>query len=147
MARLSKDIRAIGDLIAAYARALDQRDWPAILDIFTEDAKAYEDDVVGPGAIAALNRQRLAEAGATMHFLGHQTIVVDGDSATAVSQIRVFRIGAGASAGKTFEIMGEYHDQLRRTPAGWRISRRHFDRRIVLGSPDWLPAPESRPAG
>jgi ketosteroid isomerase-like protein len=142
MARLSKDIRAIGDLVAAYARALDKRDWPAILDIFTEDATAYEDNVIGPEAIAGLNRERLAEAGSTMHFIGHQTIAVDGDTATAVSQIRVFRIGAGASEGKTFEIMGEYHDELRRTSKGWRIFYRQFDRRIVIGKPDWLARPQ-----
>ena len=132
------DHRAIGDVIATYARALDLRDWALAMAQFTDNAEAYEAATPGPEAIIAFNRLRLEGCGPTMHFLGHQTIRIEQDRAFAVTQVRAFHIGKGRREGITYEVMGEYHDELLRTAQGWRIARRRFDRRLVQGDPDVL---------
>jgi 3-phenylpropionate/cinnamic acid dioxygenase small subunit len=131
----TEDYRAIGEVIATYARALDTRDWNLAKAQFTDDAEAYEAGTPGPDAIIAFNRQRLDGCGATMHFLGHQTIRLAGDRAFAITQVRAFHVGIGVREGLTYEVMGEYHDDLVRTLRGWRIARRRFDRRLMLGDP------------
>lgn len=125
-----EDCRAIGDVIVTYARALDLRDWALAMAQFTDNAEAYEAATPGPEAIIAFNRLRLEGCGPTMHFLGHQTICVE--------QVRAFHVGKGRREGVTYEVMGEYHDELLRTAQGWRIARRRFDRRLVQGDPGVL---------
>jgi hypothetical protein len=132
------DYRAISEVISTYARALDLRDWALARAQFTDAAEAYEAALPGPEAIVAFNRSRLDGCGPTMHFLGHQSIGVDGDRAHAVTQVRAFHVGKGAKQGATYEVMGEYHDELARTARGWLIARRRFDRRLVLGDPGVL---------
>ena len=132
------DHRTIGEVIVTYARALDLRDWALAKAQFTDNAEAYEAVAPGPEAIIAFNRSRLDGCGPTMHFLGYQSIRVDQDRAHAVTQVRAFHVGKGAKAGASFEVMGEYHDELARTARGWLIARRRFDRRLVQGDPGVL---------
>jgi hypothetical protein len=138
MNTLFDDHRAIAEVISTYARALDLRDWELAKAQFTENAQAYEAAARGPEAIIAFNRSRLDGCGPTMHFLGHLSIHVDQDRARAISQVRAFHVGKGAKEGATFEVMGEYHDELVRTRQGWRIAQRRFDRRLTQGDPGVL---------
>ena len=62
-----------------------------------------------------------------------------GDGARSRVYVRAFHLGIGQASGKTYEMGGEYRDELRRTPEGWRITRREgvvfweIGSRAVLG--------------
>lgn len=138
MSSSTLDRLAVGDVIATYARALDTRNWELAKSQFTPGALAYEVKTPGPEAIVAMNRSRLAPCGPTMHFLGHQTVRFEGERAFAVTQVRAFHQGRGATEGITYEVMGEYHDELVKVGDRWLIDRRRFDRRLIEGDPGLL---------
>ena len=59
-------------------------------------------------------------------------------AARCVCQVRAFSAGIGASAGRSYELLGEYRDQLVRTADGWRIARRELRIHHEIGSRDVL---------
>ena len=78
--------------------------------------QAGADEIVA--AAAARRSQRISGPGSgSRHFVTTLTVEVAGDLATAVSYY-AFLTG-NALAGT-----GTYHDELARTEAGWRITRR-----------------------
>jgi hypothetical protein len=117
------------DIIATldrYAEVLDRRDWPGLADVFTPDAemdfgvwKATSCD-----DITSNIRSFLDSCGPSQHLLGNYRIELDGDTATSRCYIRVMHFGKGEHEGKTYEMWGEYADDLVRTPDGWRSRRR-----------------------
>jgi hypothetical protein len=121
------DARArIADLLVRSCRAVDDRDPGAVAALFLTDAE-IADDVSGrtfPTAAAfvrfAVGR---AAAGTTRHVLEHGEIAVDGTRATSRSSVTVEHARSG---GRCVTIGGRYEDELRETPAGWRIARRRF---------------------
>lgn len=119
----------IQDLIARYTSALDRRSWEEFDALFTADAYL---DYTSTGGIAgslaehkAYNARVLPSFQGTQHLMGLPVVVVDGDTATArticfnpmvVDDEHVFFVGLW------------YHDDLVRTAAGWRFSRRVEER-------------------
>lgn len=61
----------------------------------------------------------------TMHMIGNAIIKVDGDTATAEYYTIAAHVPATTDGGRGFPILGGavYQQELRRTPAGWRICR------------------------
>lgn len=115
------------DLIGRYAFAIDDRDWAALDDLFTEDGRV---DFTATGSIAGTVAELqtfLAEAFAAIessqHLMGSTVVSIDEIRGTATARTMclnplVFEGGALA----TFAI--RYEDRLVRTPAGWRFAER-----------------------
>jgi hypothetical protein len=123
---------AIVEALARLAAATDARDWPTVSAVFTADATGY--GAHGVEAIVARMRAHLDGCGPTQHLLGNHRVTVHGETAHSLSYARVYHRGAGDMAGSFFECMGEYDDSWVRDPGGaWRLTRRHFDMRIMLG--------------
>jgi hypothetical protein len=78
-------------------------------------------------------RSFLGGCGPSQHLLGNYDVTVSGDSARSVCKARVLHVGAGDRADRTYECCGNYHVELVRTPAGWRLQRREFEVTISLG--------------
>lgn len=127
---------AVQDVITLYATVMDTRDWPRLAEVFAEDVHTTYggQSVDGLGAVTTHIASHLDGCGPSQHLLGNHRIVITGDEATAVTSVRVIHLGAGErSSLSPYDSIGEYHDRLRRTDAGWRIVERRLDVRINRG--------------
>ena len=109
-----------------YAEVLDTRDWPGLAEVFTADVDmdfgAWHG--VSLDEVTANIRSFLDGCGPSQHLLGNYRVELEGDTATSRCYIRVMHFGKGEHEGKTYEMWGEYEDELVRTPDGWRSCKR-----------------------
>jgi len=128
------------DTVNRYATALDSRDWALLDEVFTPDAVGdFGAGVLnGREALRDLMKRMLGGSGPSQHLLGNHRVELDGDRARCVCQVRAFSAGTGSAASRHYELLGEYRDQLVRTPDGWRIARREMTVRHEIGTRDVL---------
>jgi ketosteroid isomerase-like protein len=112
--------RAIERLIIDYAAHNDASDWDAVAALYVPEGRmsrptAPDDFIEGQGAILAAFKSRPART--TRHICANIRVTVDGDTATATSQILLF---TGHEAPK----VGSYADKFTRTANGWRFVER-----------------------
>lgn len=132
--QLSRRVQRLEDqadiwrLFMTYKRVLDQRDFHAYASLFTEDAEWIGNlgKVIGPEQIERLLAETLEvwddDRERTHHLVLNPVIDVDGDTATAESNWGY--VTRDADDSPVFSMLGRYLDELRRTPDGWRFSRR-----------------------
>jgi 3-phenylpropionate/cinnamic acid dioxygenase small subunit len=134
------DRTAVIDTVNRYAAALDSRDWALLDEVFTPDAVGDfgRGPLIGREALRDLLRRVLGGSGPSQHLLANHRVELGGDTARCVCQVRAFSAGAGQAAGRSYELFGEYRDQLVRTPEGWRIARREMTIRHEIGTRDVL---------
>ncbi|ORW09996.1 nuclear transport factor 2 family protein [Mycobacterium kyorinense] len=121
------DCQDISDVLVRYATGIDRRDWPLFRTVFTEDCELDYGDIgawTGVDAVTEFMRQAHAMAGRTLHRLTNQVITVDGDSAEARTYVDALIMVGDNKSGVNG--IGYYDDELVRTDAGWRITRRRF---------------------
>ncbi|AFC56555.1 MULTISPECIES: nuclear transport factor 2 family protein [Mycobacterium avium complex (MAC)] len=129
------DEAAIRDLIAGYALALDAGDVDGCVRLFAPDGEflAYGRTFAGHDGIADMFRA----AARGLHLTGVSRITVDGDRASARSQVLFVR------AGDLQLRPALYDDELTRVDGQWRFARRRC-RFITSGglaeSPEVTPA-------
>lgn len=136
------DRSAVIETVIRYATALDARDFALLDEVFTADVTCDlgAGPIEGREALRSALGRMLGGRGPSQHLLGNHVVEIEADAARCTSQVRAFAAGAGAAAGRTYELFGEYRDELERTPDGWRIARRvmrvRHERgdRAVLGS-------------
>jgi ketosteroid isomerase-like protein len=123
-----------------YATALDARDWALLDEVFTPDAVGDygAGELKGREALRRMVSGMLGGSGPSQHLLANHRVELEGDAARCVCQVRAFSAGAGPAAGRSYELLGEYRDQLVRTPDGWRIARREMRIRHEIGTRDVL---------
>ena len=121
------DRAAIIDVTHAYCWALDDKNWAALDQVFTDDASAYLiEELHGLEAIKARIDRALKPMDRTQHVVvGHQ-IVIDGDRARCRCNLQAQHVRKAAHGGPNFIIGGRYEDELVRTSAGWRIAYRRL---------------------
>ena len=130
------------DIVAVqnrYGEACDRRDWALFDQVFTADVVteySAPPETGRAGRVASI-RSHLGGCGDTQHLLGNHNVQVDGDEAEASCYVRAFHRGAERPE-LTYEMFGVYHDRLRRTPDGWRITFRRLEVRFELGTRDVL---------
>jgi ketosteroid isomerase-like protein len=112
---------AIEKLIIGYAAHNDAADWDAVAALYVPDGRmsrpiAPDDFIEGRDAILAAFKARPPRT--TRHICANIRVWVDGDSATAESQIMLF------TAKDATPLVGSYHDRLIRTADGWRFTER-----------------------
>jgi hypothetical protein len=75
--------------------------------------------------VVAHIRSFLDGCGPSQHLLGnHRIEFTADDTANSACYVRVMHFGKAAHEGKTYEMWGEYRDELVRTAAGWRSRKR-----------------------
>ena len=137
---MADDRSQIIDTVVGYATAADTRDWSLLDDVFIPDCVGD----FGPfqlrdrDGIRAMMSSMLDGCGPTQHLLGNYRIAIDGDRATCTSAIRAFHAAKDPGTPQTYELFGEYRDDLIRTPAGWRIAKRSMRVFHELGTQDIL---------
>lgn len=120
------DHRKITRVLDRYAEALDTRRWELLSAVFVPELEFDFGEWTATSreeAVATI-RTYLEDCGPTQHLLGNYRIDVNGDTASSSVYVRAFHLGVGAAIGKTYEMGGEYRDELRRTAEGWRSYRR-----------------------
>lgn len=122
-------INECSELIAAYAYHVDRRQYAELAALFTEDGVLERPHltVAGRENILAAMHQR-PEGTATRHMNGLPHFeMVTADEAHAVTYMIMY-IVEGTDEGPN-EVpgtagMGEFHDEFRRMPGGWKIAKR-----------------------
>jgi len=119
------DRSAISELLVRYATAQDARDWELLASCFTDDARLDYDTsgVFDRPQFIEHCRVGLAPMKATLHYVTNHVVDVDGDHARSTSYVLAQHVRAD---DVTFTLGGSYHDELVRTPDGWRIAARRF---------------------
>ena len=130
--------RACLRLMTDYCTHLDNRDVDAFLALYLPEASwrrvGQEPiiDLAGPDAIRGFI-DRLSKATVSRHLVINPVVtVVDADNALGVCIGMVVRGPAGKLPVpmRGLELLVEYRDIYKRTPAGWRIALREMTRLI-----------------
>jgi uncharacterized protein (TIGR02246 family) len=110
------DDRAIRDLIACYALALDTDDIDRCVDLFTDDGAfvVFGREFNGRDQIRAM----FESAPRGLHLTGVSSVEVSGDAATARSQVLLVEAGTQHLRPALFD------DELSRDGRQWRFRRR-----------------------
>jgi len=127
-------------VIDRYATALDRRDWELLDQVFSEDLTFDAGEWVMKTRVDYVRTVRgyLDGCGPTQHLLGNYRIQLQESGATSQCYVRAFHRGLGELADTTYEMGGEYRDELQRTAQGWRIHHRILEVRFEMGSRDVL---------
>jgi hypothetical protein len=114
------------DVLFRYSAGVDSFDNAAVRSVLADEIWAQygnSEPVTDPDALAAW----IGEATATIvwqhHLLSPYTVEIDGDRAKVLSYLtsyQVFRENPDAAV----VLVARYHDELKRTPGGWKINRR-----------------------
>ena len=123
------DVEAIKQLKARYFRLMDNKEWDAWGEVFTQEARlqwgeAEEDSATGRAGIVAAVSRAVGPAVTCHHGHMPEIAVQDADQASA--------IWAMEDIVQTPEYdlhgYGHYSDEYRRVDGKWRISRTHLTR-------------------
>ncbi len=139
------------DLFNRYADALDQRNWPTLTSLFTEDSafgysrslgfdagEAEHDLFEGRDNIVATISRLIESLSATHHFMSNYVVDADpgGNSARASAYFRAYHAGKGARAHLFEESLGRFDLETVRIRSEWKIRRMHEVIMIMLGTSD-----------
>jgi uncharacterized protein (TIGR02246 family) len=132
---MTYDDAGIRELLAGYALALDAGDFEECVQLFAPDGEflVYGKTFAGRDAIAGMFR----DAARGLHLTGSARIEVDGQRATARSQVLFVR------AGDLQLRPALYDDELTRVDGRWRFARRRCRFITSAGLAD---SPEVSPA-
>jgi ketosteroid isomerase-like protein len=134
--RLLEDQLAIQRLINTWGPAVDTGRSREAAGIWTEDGILQSDVSLleGPSAVAAMvegeGQQELIRQGCA-HVQAFPLVRVDGDSATATSYSHVYR--HTPDGGHEVWRVSANRWEFRRTPSGWRVTRRVVQ--VIDGGP------------
>ncbi len=132
------DRMEIRDLVTAYTRAVDTRDWDALDEVFTSDAVLDYSSVGGPVdslvVVKPWVERGLRGFDRYQHVIGQVAIELPapeqaqvGDTAKVTAYLVNPMVAKAPDGTETlWEVGGYYHHDLVRTPDGWR-SRRSVD--------------------
>ncbi|MBV9001430.1 MAG: nuclear transport factor 2 family protein [Solirubrobacterales bacterium] len=121
-----QDRTDIADVLYRYSSSVDSFDTDGVRSTLADDIWAQYgngDPVEGGDKLAAW----IAEATATViwqhHLLNVYNISIDGDHAKTLSYLTSYQVFE-ENPEAAIILVARYHDELRRTPDGWKISKR-----------------------
>lgn len=119
----------IEDVLTRYAWALDSKQFDELDGVFTPDAHLdYTSSGGEAGAypdVKAWLAKVLPHFPAYQHLVTNKHITINGDRATSRAEFYNPMVMAQRDGTTSiFFVGGEYHDDLLRTPNGWRITNR-----------------------
>lgn len=122
-----EDRQDVSDVLIRYATGIDGRDWDLFRTVFTDDCDVDYGDIGhwrSVDEITEFMNRAHAMAGHTMHRVTNIAVTIDGDRATARAYVDALIMAQDNATG--VQAAGSYDDELVRTDAGWRITRRRF---------------------
>ncbi len=143
----------IQDLVYHYSDCIDQRNFDALVDVFSEDAhidySVFGGAVGNPTETIAFLKQALTAFKTYQHLNANVQIRVDGDTATGrVMCFNPSDLKLGKGKSHLFMLGLWYRDKYVRTAAGWRIQERVEEKSWTFNLPDFMnfddvPAPKT----
>jgi hypothetical protein len=135
------DRLALSDVLDAYARGIDTKDFVLVRSLFTDDAALDYTAFGGPKGTAAEVFDWIGNAVTafpmTQHHITNRVFSIEGDTATGTADLLAV-MGMGAGDGKLNMMFtgGIYKDTFARTPSGWKISQRICDAGWMASGPE-----------
>ncbi|MEQ8803473.1 nuclear transport factor 2 family protein [Haliea sp.] len=133
------------DLVFFYSHLIDTKSFDTLREVFTEDAhidySAFGGSVGNLEETIAYLKQAVADEifPNSQHLNANLQFTVNGDSATGrVMCFNPMEMKLPDGGLQVFLIGLWYVDEYRRTPAGWRISRRVEEKSWVFNAPDFM---------
>lgn len=120
MSTETETLRQILSLQRAYGATLDEEDFAAHEELWTDDAvlEVFGKEHVGPGAI----RGFMEKAFTGKHIAGVPSVEIDGSRATAASDFVFFR-----DTDLALFTAGVYTDEFLEQGSQWRFARRKIE--------------------
>src|SRR3954454_13234041 len=115
----------ITDVLYRYASTIDRFDYEGLRSTVSDDLVAQygnADPVSGGDAVIAWIGEFTADVVWQHHFLSVYHVDVDGDHAKALVYHTSHQL-FGAEPDVSKLLVGRYHNELRREPGGWKISK------------------------
>ena len=115
----------ITDVLYRYASTIDKFDLEGLRSTLADDLWAQygnADPVIGGDAVAAWIAEAIAPVTWQHHMLSVYHVEVDGDSAKALVYHTSHQLFEDEPESAKL-LVGRYHNELRREPDGWKISR------------------------
>lgn len=124
--RALQDRTEIADVLYKYSSTVDSFDYDGLRSVLADDIWTQYgngDPVEGADKLAGW----IAEATATIiwqhHLLNVYHITIDGDQAKTLSYLTSYQVFK-ENPDAAIILVARYHDELRRTAEGWKISKR-----------------------
>lgn len=124
------------EVMNRYGRAMDDRRWELMDDVFVEDAVAVFPSIElhGREQIVTTIKGAMAVCDATHHVFTNHMVELHGDSCDASMYVRAYHERADGDAVLRHDYYGRYTATLVRTAAGWRVTRWAEHTTAVLGA-------------
>jgi hypothetical protein len=136
----------IQDLFARYSFAIDDRNWAALEDVFTPDAKIdYTETGGAKGSFAEIKAwlpEALSRFPKYQHMVATMQLKLEGDQASSRTILFNPMVYDAAGTQQVFFIGLWYRDQLIRTANGWRIAARYEEMAYAHNTPEMPPIVE-----
>jgi hypothetical protein len=129
--RRLEDRQELADLVAAYGRLVDDRDWVAVEALYALDSvfDTVGGRITGRKAVREYYESRTSQFGPTFHYPHTWEVFFDGDDA---ARGIVTSHAELAIDGDAVWIAQRYHDKYLRTADGWRFQERKVNFLYVL---------------
>jgi ketosteroid isomerase-like protein len=136
------DRQHIVDLVTSVGRCLDERDFEALRELFTDDATVATPGgtVRGHDALVAQARRGHSRDKGIQHVITNHLVDLDGDHASVRANLLVAFAADGPEDPQPFLLGEVYRFEMRRTTDGWRI-------RSLQSTPVWSLNSSARLAG
>jgi hypothetical protein len=133
------------DLVYYYAHLIDTKSFDSLRDVFTEDAhidySAFGGSVGNLEETIAYLKQAMVEGTFpnSQHLNANLQFTINGDRATGrVMCFNPLEMTIPNGSSQVLLLGLWYVDEYRRTPQGWRISRREEEKSWVFNVPDFM---------
>jgi hypothetical protein len=116
------DRAQIQDLLVAYARCADEKDWDGFADLYADEGRLVLPfgDITRDQMAASCERV-LRPFGRTHHMFSNFAIDIDGDTASSRHYLHATHVYDAEQQGRHADIGGWYDNEYRRTEDGWRF--------------------------
>ena len=124
-----QDRTDIADVLYRYSSAVDSFDRDGIRSALADDIWAQYgngDPVTGADALADWITQATATVVWQHHLLNVYHVTIDGDQAKTLSYLTSYQVFEEDPKAAII-LVARYHDELKRTPEGWKISKRTME--------------------
>lgn len=126
MALSIEDKLELHELAGRYGDIIDDRDWPSLEAIFTDDAIFKVVELVTMTGLPEIQRYMADEGRHPLAHLITNIHVVQCSGGIEMFSRGIFPISSNDDGVGHRVFYGSYYDKVVMTPAGWRISHRTF---------------------
>jgi ketosteroid isomerase-like protein len=121
-----QDRTDIADVLYTYSSAVDSFDYEGVRSALADDIWAQYgngDPVEGGDKLVAWIEEATTTVIWQHHLLNVYHVTVDGDQAKTLSYLTSYQVFK-ENPEAAIILVARYHDELKRTPSGWKISKR-----------------------